>query len=425
MVKIDLSGAPAPGGEMLREAELAYARVVSGEGELGKWNGWLHPELFISQVELDGIITAAEKIKSEAHSVVVLGIGGSYLGAKAAIDFLRSPFYNPSPKSTPDIYFAGNNLSGEYLRRIISLVAGGDLSVIVISKSGKTMETSLAFRVFLNLLQAKYGERAADRIYAVTSPNSGALREYAEKSGCRSFVIPENIGGRYSVLTAVGLLPMAVAGIDIRTVLNGAEAELSGAPDAALSYAAVRQSLYRSGKKLEIMGCYEPSFRYMGEWWRQLFAESEGKSGRGLFPVYEQLSTDLHSIGQYVQEGERTMFETLVSFDENRSPLLIPPCDVSDGFDSLAGLDFSTVSRASSRGVKEAHMSGGVPVIELSVPDSSEAAFGGLVCFFELACAVSSVISGVNPFNQPGVEAYKSNFMPNLRRLLSDESADL
>lgn len=420
MVNINLSGVPGLGDDLIDTARQSYGRLASGDGKLGNWNGWMNYPVSISPDEIHSINNTAEKIISESRAVVVIGIGGSYLGAKAAIDFLKSSFYNSTYKTTPDIYFAGNNLSGEYIRQIVTLVAPRNFSVIVISKSGKTLETSLTFRVFLNLLQAKYGEKASQHIYVITDPETGALREYIRKTGCSSFSIPENIGGRYSVLTAVGLLPMAVAGIDISAVLQGAASEMSAGPDAAISYAAARQSLYRSGKKIELLGCYNPSFRYIGEWWRQLFAESEGKNGQGLFPVYEELSTDLHSIGQYIQGGERILFETIITFEKSKQLMLVPQCKFGDGYDCLSGLDFSLISSASSKGVIAAHCAGGVPVMEVSLPPVSPETFGGLVYFFELSCAVSAVISGVNPFDQPGVEAYKHNFLPNLSQMLQD-----
>ena len=288
--------------------------------------------------------------------------------------------------------------------------------IIQTKKSGKTLETSVAFRVFYNLMKAKYGSRACERIYVITDPEKGALREFAEEKGCTSFPIPANIGGRYSVLTAVGLLPMAVAGIDITEVINGAKSET--VPDAALTYAAARQMLYRSGKKIELLASFEPNFRYMGEWWRQLFAESEGKDLKGIFPVFEELTADLHSVGQYVQEGERTVFETFINFDTGSSKLIIPASDINDGYERLVGFDYNLIAKASKESIKKAHIDGGVPVIELNADGITPFTFGAVVQFFLIACATSGVMLGIDPFNQPGVEAYKKNFFPSLDKLI-------
>ena len=348
--------------------------------------------------------------------VVVLGIGGSYLGARAAIDFINSDKYNLAAKHSPRIFFAGNNLSAPYTQQIMSFAAAQSLSLIVVSKSGKTLETSVAFRVFYNLMKAKYGEKACERIYVITDPENGALREFSDAKGCISFPLPANIGGRYSVLTAVGLLPMAVAGIDITEVINGAKSET--APEAALTYAAARQYLYRNGKKLELLASFEPNFRYMGEWWRQLFAESEGKDYKGIFPVFEELTADLHSVGQYVQEGERTVFETFINFDTSSAKLIIPASEINDGYERLAGMDYNLIAKASKEGIKKAHTDGGVPVIELNAEGITPFTFGAVVQFFLIACATSGAMLGVDPFNQPGVEAYKKNFFPALDKLV-------
>ncbi len=416
MINIDTSGIPPLSSNLPEEAQNAWERVKSGDGSFKDWNGWATLPHAVTDEELSQIKLTAEKMRLESQMVVVLGIGGSYLGARAAIDFLKSDKYNLVARTSPRIFFAGNNLSAPYTQQIMSFAATQSLSLIVVSKSGKTLETSVAFRVFYNLMKAKYGDAACSRIYVITDPEKGALREFAEKNGCVSFPLQSDIGGRYSVLTAVGLLPMAVAGIDITEVINGAKSE--SVPDAALTYAAARQYLYRNGKKLELLASFEPNFRYMGEWWRQLFAESEGKDSKGIFPVFEELTADLHSVGQYVQEGERTVFETFINFDTSASKLVIPGSDINDGYERLVGFDYNLIAKASKEGIKKAHIDGGVPVIELNAGNISPFTFGAVVQFFLIACATSCVMLGVDPFNQPGVEAYKKNFFPALDKTL-------
>ena len=416
MINIDITGIPAISDTISYDARSAWEQVSDKNGPYSQYNGWVTWPNDLSDIEIDKIMLAAEKIRNTSQMVVVLGIGGSYLGARAAIDFIKSDKYNIVAKTSPRIFFAGNNLSAAYTQQIMSFAAVQSLSLIVVSKSGKTLETSIAFRIFLNLMKAKYGVKAYERIYIITDPENGALREFADKNGCTSFPIPQDIGGRYSVLTAVGLLPMAVAGIDIHEVINGAKSEISS--NAALTYAAARQMLYKNGKKLELLAGFEPNFRYMGEWWRQLFAESEGKDFKGIFPVFEELTADLHSIGQYIQEGERTIFETVINFDTSASKLIIPTGDIDDGFNELAGMDYNLIAMATKEGLKKAHIEGGVPVIEIIAGKISPFTLGALVQFFLIACAASSVMLGVNPFNQPGVEAYKKNFFPALDKLI-------
>jgi glucose-6-phosphate isomerase len=357
------------------------------------------------------IQAAAKKIASDSAALVVIGIGGSYLGARAAIDFLKSPFYNQLPKKTPDIFFVGNNLSGEYLEQVIALLGNRDFSVNYISKSGSTMEPSAAFRVFKNLLTAKYGaEGARGRIYVTTDPQKGKLRQLTNREGYTAFEIPGDIGGRYSVLTAVGLLPSAVAGIDIEEILAGARDVLRQSETDLLEYACARQALYKKGKKIEILASFEPSFHSMGEWWKQLFGESEGKDGLGIFPACTDFTTDLHSLGQYIQSGERTLYETFVSIGTTRARLRIPRDDtLEDGLNSLSGREIRELNEAAFKATKAAHIDGGVPVIELGVPAATAYDFGSLVQFLETACGVSALLSKVNPFDQPGVEAYKKN----------------
>jgi glucose-6-phosphate isomerase len=314
-------------------------------------------------------------------------------------------------KHTPDIYFAGNNASGEYLRQVIELIGDRDFSVNVISKSGSTIETAIALRFFKSLLEERYGaEGRKERLYVTTDKKGSPLRETAKREGYACLEMPERVGGRYSVLTVVGLLPCAVAGIDIDEIMTGALEEIETGADNACLYASARQALYRKGKKIEMLACFEPAFRYTGEWWKQLFGESEGKGGIGIFPAFADYTADLHSLGQYIQEGERTLMETFVSFDSPRHNPEIPGGPLHDDkIGALAGLDLHAVNCAASEAVKKAHIDGGVPVIELRAPAMSAESFGALAYFFERSCAVSALISGVNPFGQPGVEAYKKN----------------
>ena len=373
--------------------------------------GWLEFPREAGKALTDPIKDAARRIASDSEALVVIGIGGSYLGARAAIDFLKSPSYNLLPKKTPDIFFVGNSLSGEYLEQVIALIGNRDFSVNYVSKSGGTMEPSVAFRIFKNLLTAKYGaEGARKRIYVTTDPQKGKLRQLTTREGYTAFQIPSDIGGRYSVLTAVGLLPAAAAGIDIEEMLAGARDALDQGEDEIASYASARQALYKKGKKIEILASFEPSFRSMGEWWKQLFGESEGKDGIGIFPAYTEFTTDLHSLGQYIQSGERTLYETFVSIEKQRAAIRIPRDDaLEDGLASLSGREVREINEAAKQATKKAHIDGGVPVIELTVPAATPYDFGGLVQFFETACAVSAILSRVNPFDQPGVEAYKKN----------------
>ncbi|SHI10784.1 glucose-6-phosphate isomerase [Sporobacter termitidis DSM 10068] len=413
MIKTDLTGALS----FIDEKELPGAEDKKAltdllDGKIGRGGaGWLRlPEDYSDAVSA-AIRSAAYQIADNSEVLVVIGIGGSYLGARAALDLLRTPYYNQIKKRTPDIYFAGNNLSGEYLEQVIALIGGRNFSVNYVSKSGATMEPSAAFRVFKNLLDSKYGaEGARKRIYTTTDGEKGKLRQLTDRKGYTSFAIPDDIGGRYSVLTAVGLLPAAVAGIDIDELMSGARDIMNKDKDDVLQYASARQALYRQGKKIEILGCFEPSFRSMGEWWKQLFGESEGKDGRGIFPVYTEFTTDLHSLGQYIQSGERSLFETFVSIEKTSAAIRVPKDgELEDGLETLAGRELQELNRAAFAATKAAHNDGGVPVIQLDVPQLSPYYFGALVQFFELSCAVSALISKVNPFDQPGVEAYKKN----------------
>ncbi|MDR2568727.1 MAG: glucose-6-phosphate isomerase [Oscillospiraceae bacterium] len=373
-------------------------------------NGWMKVPSDYNDELAGKVKSLAKKIQDESEVLVVLGIGGSYLGARAAIEYIISPSYNMLPKDTPDILFAGNNASGEYLTQIIELIGDRDFSVNVVSKSGSTIETAIALRFFKTLLNDKYGEKGLkDRLY-VTSDIGSPLIKSAEREGYAYLEMPPEVGGRYSVLTVVGLLPCAVAGIDIDELMAGAREEFENGVEQACLYAAARQVLYRKGKKIEMLACFEPAFRFTGEWWKQLFGESEGKEGIGIFPAYADYSADLHSLGQLIQEGERTLFETFVSFKEPRMNPTIPGGALHDDkISAIAGFDMHKVNSSASDAVVKAHIDGGVPVLELCLPKLSAASFGALAYFFMRSCAVSALVSGVNPFGQPGVEAYKKN----------------
>ena len=408
MVKVDISGASG----FLEEKEVRAINTDKPLEELKTLyeNGWtVVPKNY--NAELAGKVKGiAKKIQDESEALVVLGIGGSYLGARAAIEYIISPNYNMLPKKTPDIYFAGNNVSGEYLEQIIELIGDRDFSVNVVSKSGSTIETAIALRFFKSMLEKKYGaDGLKDRLY-VTSDIGSPLIKTAESEGYAYLEMPPEVGGRYSVLTVVGLLPCAVAGIDIDELMAGAKEEFENGVEEACLYAAARQVLYRKGKKIEMLACFEPAFRSTGEWWKQLFGESEGKEGLGIFPAYADYSADLHSMGQLIQEGERTLLETFISFNEPRVNPVVPGGQLhSDKINAITGFDMHKINTSAAEAVKKAHIDGGVPVLELCLPRMSAASFGALAYFFMRSCAVSSLISGVNPFGQPGVEAYKKN----------------
>jgi len=408
LIKVNIEGALG----FLSEDEL---RGINTQKALDKLdtlyeNGWMNLPAEYNAALSGEVKEVAQKISGESEVFVVLGIGGSYLGARAAIEYIKSPNYNALQKNTPDIFFAGNNASGEYLQQIFELIGHRDFSVNVVSKSGSTIETAIALRFFKEKLEQKYGAAGLkDRLY-VTTDKGSPLNAMAEREGYRFMLMPPEVGGRYSVLTVVGLLPCAIAGVDIDEMMAGAKEELETGVDNACIYASARQILYRKGKKIEMLACFEPAFRFVGEWWKQLFGESEGKEGIGIFPAYADYTADLHSLGQYIQEGERTLMETFVSFAEPRSNPVIPGGPLHDDkISHIAGLDMNTVNRSASEAVKKAHIDGGVPVIELNAPSLSAASFGALAYFFKRSCAISSLISGVNPFGQPGVEAYKKN----------------
>ena len=408
MVKVDIKGAQGFVDE--KELDKIDPKPALIELETLYENGWIKLPAEYSEELSKAIKGIAAKICGESEVLVVLGIGGSYLGARAAIEYVLRPNYNSLPKKTPDVYFAGNNASGEYLQQIIELIGERDFSVNVISKSGSTIETAIALRFFKSMLESRYGAAGLKERLYVTTDIGSPLYNTAAKEGCVCLEMPPEVGGRYSVLTVVGLLPCAVAGIDIDEMMAGAKEEMETGVDAACSYAIARQELYKKGKKIEMLACFEPAFRFMGEWWKQLFGESEGKAGIGIFPAYADYTADLHSLGQYIQEGERTIMETFVTFSESRFNPAIPGGPLHDDkISTLAGLDLHTVNRSAAEAVKRAHIDGGVPVLELCAPSLSAGSFGALAYFFERSCAVSSLLSGVNPFGQPGVEAYKKN----------------
>ena len=414
MVKVDLSGAAGfftGAGPDYALAALAHKTFADKSGLGADFTGWAELPRRIRDTELDAIVAAAEKIRSRSKALVVIGIGGSYLGARGAIELLK-----PLPgEGDPKVFFAGNGLSPDYLCDVLRQLGDMDFDVNVISKSGTTLEPAVSFRIFRQLLEKKYGEQADEHIFATTDARRGALKSLADQKGWPCFVVPDDVGGRFSVLSAVGLLPMAVAGIDVRRVIDAAIREfealdLRSEANPAWQYAAARQHLYHTGKRVEILGCYEPSFRFMAEWWKQLYGESEGKDGIGIFPASVEYTADLHSMGQFIQAGPRDLMETVVRFTKSRDSYPVPFEEAdADGLNYVAGRDLADVCRVAADAVKEAHIDGGVPNLVIEVEERNEEGFASLVCFFELACAISGYMSRVNPFDQPGVEAYKKN----------------
>ena len=396
---------------------IAHTHLQQGDGLGGEFTGWVHLPRDYDRQEYDRIKTAAKRIQQDSQALVVIGIGGSYLGARGVIECLCSPNYNLKKKATPNIYFIGNGLSSEALTEVMELVADVDFSVNVISKSGTTTEPAVAFRFFRELLEKRYGkEGAARRIYATTDAHKGALKSLADANGYETFVVPDNIGGRYSVLTAVGLLPIAAAGIDIDALMGGAaemmETCTAGemADNPAWQYAGARYELYRMGRKIEILAAYEPAFRFMAEWWKQLYGESEGKENKGLFPASVEFTADLHSMGQYIQQGERHLFETVVRFGPSAHQQQVPfDAADGDGLNFLAGKSMDFIARQAMDGTLLAHVEGGVPNIIIETDSSNAHTLGALIYFFEYACGLSGYLLDVNPFDQPGVEAYKKN----------------
>ena len=399
------------------EITAAKAVLENGTGAGSDFTGWVRLPYDYDKEEYKRIKAAAEKIKKSCDVFIVIGIGGSYLGARAAIEFVTSPLYNTLKKDTPDIYFTGNSISSTALSELLSICEGKDICLNVISKSGTTTEPAIAFRVFRDLLIKKYGKKEAyERIFVTTDKARGALKKLADAEGCETFVVPDDIGGRYSVLTAVGLLPIAVAGIDTDAMLKGAydAAEKFRFADFenndAMKYAAYRNLLYRKGKTMEIMASYEAGYAMMNEWWKQLYGESEGKDGKGIFPASVIFSTDLHSLGQYIQDGLRNLFETVITFKEPTADVKIPyDEDNADGLNFLYGKTLFEVNANAEAATMLAHYDGGVPNLVLEFDKKDAYNFGYAVYFFEYACGISGYTLNVNPFNQPGVEAYKKN----------------
>lgn len=399
------------------QVKTAHNLLHSGTGMGNDFLGWLTLPTDYDKEEFDRIKKAAEKIKKDTDVFIVIGIGGSYLGARAAIEFLNSQNYNALTKDTPQIYFTGNSISSSALADIMELCEGKEVSINMISKSGTTTEPAIAFRVFREMLENKYGkEGAKERIYCTTDKARGTLKELADKEGYETFVVPDDVGGRFSVLTAVGLLPIAVSGADIDALMAGAQKaqqEFNNddlATNDCYKYAALRNILYNKGKSLEILVSYEPAFTMMSEWFKQLFAESEGKDNKGIFPASVIFSTDLHSLGQYIQSGRRNLFETVVLFNKCKKEVTLgtDPTNV-DGLNFLSGKTMGFVNQKAFEGTVLAHNDGGVPNIVLSVEEMNETELGYLIYFFEKACAISGYLLGVNPFDQPGVESYKKN----------------
>ena len=405
---------------MKKIAEAAKAELLGREGAGNDFLGWIDLPVDYDKEEFARIKQAAAKIQNDSEVLLVIGIGGSYLGARAAIEFLRHNFYNMVSKEirkTPEIYYVGNSISSTYLKHLIDVVGDRDFSVNIISKSGTTTEPAIAFRIFKEMLEKKYGkEEAAKRIYATTDKAKGALKNLATEEGYESFVVPDDVGGRFSVLTAVGLLPIAVSGADIDQLMAGAAAGRERALNAAfeendaMQYAAVRNILFRKGKAVEILANYEPSLHYVSEWWKQLYGESEGKDQKGIFPASVDLTTDLHSMGQFIQDGSRIMYETVMNVEESQEEIIIQeePVDL-DGLNYLAGKSVDFVNKSAMNGTVLAHTDGNVPNLMVNIPRQDEFSLGELFYFFEFACGVSGYILGVNPFNQPGVESYKKN----------------
>ena len=422
MIKVDISnvwGQLSLPDLLALEAEVAAAHntVVDGTGAGNDFLGWLDLPVTEPTEEIKRIQAAAERIRESSDVLVVIGIGGSYLGPRAAIELLQGPNHNIGKgKGNPQIYFAGNGLSTRHWNELMRLLEGKDFSLCVISKSGTTTEPAIAFRNLKWMLERKYGtDEARKRVYAVTDAAKGALRQMADEEGWETFIIPDNVGGRFSVLTPVGLLPIAAAGIDIMEMLRGAyEAKeaynLRSFENPVWLYAAVRNLLYRNGKVIELFESYEPGFKMMGGWWQQLFGESEGKDGKGIFPATAELTADLHSLGQMIQEGERNLFETMVRFNAPETKMVIGS-DVKnlDGLNYIAGKTLDFVDEKAYLGTMAAHVDGGVPVISVDCGELNEKKLGEMFYFFELSCGISAYILGVNPFNQPGVELYKKN----------------
>ena len=404
---------------MKAQAQKANELLHSGEGAGNDFLGWVNLPSSIDAEQIAAIEASAQKLREKAEVVICIGIGGSYLGAKAVLEAMNNSFeFLKKKHENPTVVFAGQNISEDYTHELLEAVKDYSVAAIVISKSGTTTEPAIAFRLIKAELEKRYGKaEAAERIVAITDKARGALKTLATQEGYPTFVIPDDVGGRFSVLTPVGLLPLAVAGVDIKALVAGAQAmEKATAADVAVEdnlaaqYAIVRNELYKSGKKIEILGSYEPKLQYVAEWWKQLYGESEGKDGLGIFPASVTLTADLHSMGQYIQEGERTLFETIISVAEAKYDVKVEAEEANlDGLNFLAGKRISEINKMAELGVQLAHIDGGVPQLRIEIPAINEQALGELIYFFEKACGISGYILGVNPFNQPGVEAYKKN----------------
>ena len=406
MIKINISGIEG----FTKLQPLTDAKNAEERAAQLPMHGWRNLPSDITQQEIDAITEAGRKIADTSEALVVLGAGGSSLGARALTDALTRK------NGVPEIYFAGDNLSGEYMSRLLESLKSKDFSVVITSKSGTTTEPAAALRIFLKLLRERYGDKALYSLYVVAGVGTSKLRSFAEENDCTLFEIPEDVGGRYSALTASGLLPAAARGLDVAEIIDGAKKEMQYGAETAWNYAVARQSLYVNGYHTEIFATFEPALKSFGDWWRQLYGESEGKLGRGIFPSTVLYSGDLHSMGQYIQEGPRTLFETILTFGEADSDVTVPDNnEFDDGFSFLKGRSFGEINEIAGVAVKSAHISGGVPVISLNAPALDEAALGALIYFFERACASSAIISGVTPFEQPGVEAYKKRMLQTLK----------
>ncbi|OUN76264.1 glucose-6-phosphate isomerase [Alistipes sp. An54] len=426
-VKLDISKAGVEiTPEMEAKAQAANALLHSGKGAGNDFLGWIHLPSSITEADLDAIEAEAAKLRARADVVICIGIGGSYLGAKAVLEAMSNPFeLLHKEHRNPTVLFAGQNISEDYTAELLEAVKEHSIAAIVISKSGTTTEPAIAFRLIKAEIERRYGKQgAAERIVAVTDKARGALKTLATKEGYPTFVIPDDVGGRFSVLTPVGLLPLAVAGVDVRALVRGAqemekatseEVPFAGNPSAI--YAVVRNLLYQGGKKIEILGSYEPRLQYINEWWKQLYGESEGKEGKGIFPASVTLTADLHSMGQYIQQGEREMFETIISVAQPAAKVVIESDPENlDGLNYLAGKRISEVNRMAELGVQLAHVDGGVPNLRVEIPAVTAEVIGSLLYFFEKACGISGYLLGVNPFDQPGVEAYKKNMFALLEK---------
>lgn len=422
-IKLDLSYSGIEEKEIFEhenQVKEIYKDLNEKYKDKNEFAGWLKLPTNYNKKEFDRIKKSAKKIRKDSKVFVIIGIGGSYLGARAVIESLTSNFANMFPdniRKSPQIFFVGNSISPNYINELIDCIGDKDISINVISKSGTTTEPAIAFRIFREYLESKYGaDEAAKRIYVTTDKKKGALKQLADEEGYETFVIPDNVGGRFSVLTPVGLLPIAVAGIDIDKLMAGAKDAQYNYSDGSMKYnqcyryAVARNILYKKDKTIEILANYEPKLHYFTEWWKQLYGESEGKGHKGIFPAGVDFSTDLHSMGQYIQDGKRNIFETVINIEESKTDIKIKRDeDNVDGLNFLAGKTMNFVNKQAMKGTVEAHVSGGVPNIIINIKKLDEETMGGLIYFFELACAISGNILGVNPFDQPGVEEYKTN----------------